>query len=210
VQGCHQLESLSFRDCIISEEKAATLMKQLSIQRLELEDCFISDQVANVFVEALRSAEKHTFREIKLFVDSGRFRNRPGRWSYQEDTRTRTWKATISGEINKLTWSNHFKVDKDTFLHGVLGLASVEEKYQYAKCRSGASDSVFSNFPSISDDDMLWYCAVEAADKYDGFHKYISDTPSMLYSFIREKPEFFSQFIVHDRADKQMNKRRRV
>jgi hypothetical protein len=127
---------------------------------------------------------------------------------HQHDEYTSRWKQTISGEINKLTWSNRFKVDKDNFLHEVLGPASVKEKLDFIKDLCGYSQ--MDKDDSLSNNEKLCYCAMEAANKYDNRHKLMSDTPSMLYSLIREIPEFFSQFIVDDRADQQMKKRQRV
>jgi hypothetical protein len=63
---------------------------------------------------------------------------------------------------------------------------------------------------SLSVDEKLCCCAMEVANKYDNHHELTSDAPSMLYSLIREIPEFFSQFIVDERVDQQMKKRQRV
>jgi hypothetical protein len=183
VQSSRQLESLSFRFRSISEEMAVSLMKQLSIERLIFDDCHISKEVAAVFVEALKG--KHSFTEIDLFRESWKYKS----WRYtrhwrEEDDYTRRWKESIAAEIKKLTWSNRFQVDKDTFLHEVLVPASVSEK--------------------------LCYRAMERANRYDARHKLTSDAPSMLYSHIREIPQFFTQFIVDDGGKQRMKKRRRV
>ena len=204
-------------------------MKQLSIQRLIFVNCHISESVAAVFVEAL-SAGENSFTEIDLFKKSCGY-NKWWRWSSkdQDDEHTRRWKQTISGEINKLTWSNRFKVDKNTFLHEVLGPASVKEKLDFLFWNRGVrglsveslSDKeklhlVIRKFgyfwysgidKSLSDNEKLCYCAMGAANIYDDHHKLTSGTPSMLHSLIREIPDFFSQFIVNDGAEQQMKKR---
>jgi hypothetical protein len=63
---------------------------------------------------------------------------------------------------------------------------------------------------SLSDSARLCYGAMEAANRYDYCYKLTSDAPSMLYSLIREIPQFFTQFVVNDGAKQQMKKRRRV
>jgi hypothetical protein len=206
LQHCRQLESLSFKDRYISEEMAAALMKQLCIQRLFFTDCDISEQVAAIFVEALEG--EHSFREIDLFHQQ--FRKYNSRWGHRKDNEyTRRWKQTIAGKIKKLTWSNRFKVDKDTFLHEVLGPASVKEKLDFLFWKRGVSGL---SVQSSSDSEKLWYRAMEAANMYDYRHHLTSEAPSMLHSLIREIPQFFSQlqFIGDDGAEQRMKKRRRV
>ena len=184
-----QLESLSFKFCSISNEMAAALMKQLSIQRLFFNDCHISEEVAAIFVEALQG--ENSFTEIDLFNDIGvKIYNR---WYYrQDDEYTHNWQESIAAEIKKLTWSNRFKVDKDTFLHEVLGPASVKEKLDLLYRKRGVSCLAVE---LSSDNAKLCYRAMEAANKYDYRNKRTSDAPSMLHSLIREMPEFF--YAVH-------------
>jgi ABC-type transporter lipoprotein component MlaA len=93
-------------------------------------------------------------------------------------------------------------------LHEVLGPASVKEKLDLVvdSCGYSRIDKDFS----LSVDEKLCCHAMEVANKYNNHHELMSDAPSMHYSLIREIPEFFSQFIVDDRADQQMKKRQRV
>ena len=181
----------------------AALMKQLSIQRLFFTDCDISEQVAAIFVEALEG--EHSFTEIDIFHQQfGRYNNRW--WRHRKDDKyTRRWKQTITGKIKKLTWSNHFKVYKDTFLHEVLGPASVKEKLDFLFWKRGVSGL---SVQSSSDSEKLWYRAMEAANMYDYCHHLMSKAPSMLHSLIREIPQFFSQlqFIGDDGAEQRMKK----
>ena len=181
-------------------------MKQLCIQRLFFTDCDISEQVAAIFVEALEG--EHSFREIDLFHQQ--FRKYNSRWGHRKDDEyTHRWKQTIAGKIKKLTWSNHFKVDKDTFLHEVLGPASVKEKLDFLFWKHGVGGL---SVQSSSDSEKLWYRAMEAANMYDYRHHLTSEAPSMLHSLIREIPQFFLQlqFIGDDGAEQRMKKRQRV
>jgi hypothetical protein len=167
-------------------------------------DSFMSLQVARAFVEAL-SHGANSFTKIDLFDNSYRGCKWDGIWHIpKEDDYTRSWKETINGEINKLTWSNRFEVNKENFLHQLLGPGSVEKKLDF--CSHLCGYSRIDNDKSLSDDDKLCLRAMEAANKYDNRHKLMSDAPSMLYSLIREIPEFFSQFIVDDGADQRMKK----
>ena len=90
-------------------------------------------------------------------------------------------------ELRKLTWSNHFQVEKDTFLAEVLG-------------QEGGDD----------------LSAVQRADEFDCHDKDVSDAPSMLYSVIRELPQLIGKVFVHDGpkqpvhdgSEQQMKKRK--
>jgi hypothetical protein len=197
VQYSRQLKSLSFKGRYISKEMAAALMKQLSIQRLYFTDCHVSEEATAFFVEALEG--EHSFTKIELFEVSGG----KSYTTWYKDS----WEETITAEIKRLTWTNRFKVDKDTFLHEVLGPASVKDKLASLSRRRGV---YLLSVDSLSDSARLCYGAMEAANIYDYDHKLTSDAPSMLYSLIREIPQFFKQFVVDDGAKQQMKKRRRV
>jgi hypothetical protein len=190
VQYSRQLESLSFEGWSISKEMSAALIKQLSIQRLFFTDCGISEEIAAIFVETLEG--EHSFTKINLFGESGAGGKYYNRWYYSKAAEyKRSWTKEITAEINRLTWTNRFKVDKDTFLHEVLGPASVKDKLASLSRKSGV---YLLSVDSLSDSARLCYGAMEAANIYDYDHKLTSDAPSMLYSLIREIPQFFTQF----------------
>ena len=155
------------------------------------------------FVEALEG--EHSFTEIDLFHEQ--FVKYNNRWCHcQDDEFTHRWKQTIAGKIKKLTWSNRFKVNKDTFLHEVLGPASVKEKLDFLFWKRGVGGL---SVQSSSDSEKLWYRAMEAANMYDYRHHLTSEAPSMLHSLIREIPQFFLQlqFIGDDGAEQRMKKK---
>ena len=87
-------------------------------------------------------------------------------------------------------------------MHEVLGPASDKEKLDLVIRKFGYSGIE----KSLSDNEKLCYCAMGAANIYNDCHKLTSGAPSMLHSLIREIPEFFSQFIVDDGAEQQMEK----
>ena len=130
--------------------------------------------------------------------------NRSTRY-HQDYEYTGNWKKSIAAEIKKLTWSNRFKVDKDTFLHEVLGPASVKEKLDLLNRKIGVSCLAVE---SSSDNAKLCYRAMEAANAYDYLNKRTSDSPSMLHSLIREIPEFFLQKNVDDGAPVEPKKKK--
>jgi hypothetical protein len=181
---------------------ATRLTKELSVQRLVFTNCYIDEEVAAIFVEALHG--EHNFTEIDLFNDTSV--NIYNRWtSYHQDYEyTGNWKKSIAAEIKKLTWSNRFKVDKDTFLHEVLGPASVKEKLDLLDRKIGVSCLAVE---SSSDNAKLCYRAMEAANAYDYRNKRTSDSPSMLHSLIREIPDFFLQKNVDDGAPVEPKKK---
>ena len=59
--------------------------------------------------------------------------------------------------------------------------------------------------------EKLCYAAMVAANEYDKNHYQLlsnpSNPPTMLYSLIREIPEFFMQLIVDDGVKQQIKKR---
>jgi len=208
VKHSRQLESLSFEKYrTISKEMATRLTKELLVQRLVFTNCDISKGVAAIFVEALHG--EHSFTDIDLFDDTCvKIYNRWTRYHGDYEYDTGNWKNSIAAEIKKLTWSNHFKVDKDTFLHEVLGPASVKEKLDLLYQERGVNCLAVE---SSSDNAKLCYRAMEAANKYDYRNKRTSDSPCMLHSLIREIPEFFSQYKVDDGAPvERMKKKPRV
>jgi Ankyrin repeat len=206
VQSSRQLRSLLIRNGYTSGEMAAKMMRELSIERLSFQDGCIREEVAEIIVEALKG-DHRLFTEVNLFKESSDY----SRWRCQSKScyfdNDNDWKKSIAAKIKKLTWSNHFKVDKDTFLKEVLGPASVKEKFDllcHKRCVTTWT------IESCSDNAKLCYHAMEAANRYDYFHQATSDAPSMLYSLIRDMPEVFSQCTVYDRAaEQQMTKKQR-
>ena len=65
VNHSQQLQSINFKFCQIMKELVAHMMMQLSIKQLIFMDCSITEDIAAVFVEALKG--DHTFHKIKLF-----------------------------------------------------------------------------------------------------------------------------------------------
>ena len=111
----------------------------------------------------------------------------------KDDDYRRSWKERISGEIERLTWSNQFREDRDTFLEEIVGPVSMKEKFDFIAWKSGVH---WLHTLYCSDSEKLCYGAMVAANEYDNDHQLTSNCPpSMLYSLIREIPECFTQFI---------------
>ena len=107
-----------------------------------------------MFVEALKG--EHNLTVLDPFKESSEYeRHYYHQWMHDFPWRNSVleWRKRIAIEINKLTWSNHFHVDKDAFLHEVvLG-------------------------PGSPDKNRL-LCAMDRANLYDITHKDISDMPA--------------------------------
>ena len=187
---CQQLETIRFNGFNITKEMASHIMMQLAIKRLIFKQCWILEEVAQVFVQALKDCD-HSFCDIKLFETKLR------RWNYcwtsDHDNWSdyeKAWKKCISVEIEDLlTWSNQFREDRDSFLTERLGDASMDHKLDWIVWNSG--DYWLSSL-HCSDSQKLYYCAITEAQSYDNISN--CSPPSMLYSLIKKIRDYFRQF----------------
>ena len=74
VKHCQQLENVHFNGFRITEEMASHILSQLAIKQLVFKQCGITEEVAQVFVQALKNGD-HSFCDIKLFKTKSRMWN---------------------------------------------------------------------------------------------------------------------------------------
>ena len=171
---CQQLETIHFNSFLITEEMASHIMMQQALKQLIFKQCLIMEEVAQVFLQALKNSD-HSFCEIKLFET--KFYRCDYSWLSDRDNYEKAWKKRTSDEINLLTWSNQFKEDRDCFLRQTLGDASMEHKLDWIIGDCGVH---WVRSLCCSNSEKLHYCAMIVAQRYDKSNISEGSPPNML------------------------------
>ena len=177
---------------------ASHIITQLAIKQLILKQCQITEEVAQVFVQALKSCN-HSFCDIKRFET--KFRRWNYCWMSDHDNWSdykKAWKKSISDEINFLTSSNCFQEDRERYLYAFFGNVSMVDRLHTVSSQIGIQKLCTLH---CSNSQKLYYGAIIAATEYDHHQQLMSKSsccaPNMLYSLIREIPQCFMHFINH-------------
>ena len=112
---CQQLETIHFNGFNITEEMASHIMTQLAIKRLIFKQCRITEEVAQVFVQALKNSD-HSFCDIKLF-ETNFFR-----WNYcwTMSDYEKAWKKASRMKLTCLHGATSFERTETHFLQKYL------------------------------------------------------------------------------------------
>ena len=177
---CHQLEEVHLHRLTITKAEMSYILMQLHVKEVTFWKCTISEEVAQVAVDTLRSYQ-HPFFRVYLFEKSF------GVGNEQENE----WKYPIMREIYQLTWSNNFRVDCNHFINGLSDHGTrFKQKLESYSYQGHVSyyDLLFSCCRNR--DKKLWYAAIMAAVEYNKHHTcfLLDGEPNMLYSLIREYP----------------------
>ena len=155
------------------------ILMHLCVKEVTFWKCIISEEVAQVAVDTLRSYE-HPFFRVYLFEKA---------FGIGED---HEWTYLIMSQIYQLCWSINFQDDRNRFINELKDHGTrFKQKLQYYCWQGRISYYDLLKTRCRNRDKKLRYAAIMVAVEYNKSNVCFScdGEPNMLYSLIREDPD---------------------